>query len=131
MTALFRHVPLLVAFLFFSTMASLSAQLTCLSDHQCADGTLCNGIERCLAGTCAPATAPLACDDGDVCTTDSCDPAAGCAHDNIAPRRRQRDRDTRLCVERGRAEALRLAPPRSGPTRPAGAMGFDASSRGH
>lgn len=53
---------------------------TCVSDAQCADGDLCNGIERCVAGTCTPPNAPLVCDDGDACTADSCDPGAGCAH---------------------------------------------------
>lgn len=57
-----------------------AAPPTCLSDHQCADGDLCNGIERCVAGTCAAPSAPLACDDGDPCTVDACDPGAGCAH---------------------------------------------------
>jgi hypothetical protein len=59
---------------------------TCLSDSQCADGDLCNGIERCVAGTCVPPSAPLACDDADPCTSDSCNPAAGCAHgDTLCP----------------------------------------------
>jgi hypothetical protein len=59
---------------------------TCVSDAQCADGDLCNGIERCVAGTCTPPSAPLVCDDGDVCTADSCDPGAGCAHaDTVCP----------------------------------------------
>jgi hypothetical protein len=75
---------LLVLVLLLASVAPLVAQPTCLSDHQCADGNLCNGIERCVAGTCEGPTAPLACDDGDPCTTDSCDPAAGCAHADVA-----------------------------------------------
>jgi hypothetical protein len=62
----------------------VGAQPTCVSDYQCADGNLCNGIEHCIAGTCAPSTAPLVCDDGDPCTVDSCNPAAGCAHADTA-----------------------------------------------
>jgi hypothetical protein len=43
------------------------------------DGTVCNGIEVCYRGVLYQG-APLACDDGNVCTTDSCDPVAGCQH---------------------------------------------------
>ncbi|MBT9560425.1 MAG: hypothetical protein IV100_30650, partial [Myxococcales bacterium] len=43
----------------------------------CADNDLCNGAETCQAGTCAAGTA-LVCNDGNVCTTDSCDSASGC-----------------------------------------------------
>ncbi len=45
----------------------------------CPDGDLCNGDEVCEAGTCK-AGAPLDCDDGEVCTEDSCDATDGCAH---------------------------------------------------
>src|SRR5882724_1728903 len=46
----------------------------------CADGNVCNGDERCDAvGNCMSGTA-LAVDDGDSCTTDSCDPINGVAH---------------------------------------------------
>lgn len=45
----------------------------------CADGNACNGGETCQAGTCTPGT-PLNCDDGDPCTTDSCDSVNGCQH---------------------------------------------------
>jgi hypothetical protein len=83
MTTLLRLAPFLIA-LMLSTAASVTAQPTCLSDHQCADGDLCNGIERCVAGTCEPSTGPLTCDDGDVCTIDSCNPLAGCAHADVA-----------------------------------------------
>jgi Dictyostelium (slime mold) repeat len=61
-----------------------AAQPTCLTDAQCSDGDLCDGIERCVAGTCTPPTAPLACDDGDPCTVDGCDPNAGCSHADVA-----------------------------------------------
>jgi len=43
----------------------------------CADRDLCNGSETCQGGTCTAGT-PLVCDDGNPCTTDSCDPAIGC-----------------------------------------------------
>jgi hypothetical protein len=45
----------------------------------CDDGTVCNGHETCQAGTCRAGT-PLNCDDSKQCTTDTCDPVAGCQH---------------------------------------------------
>lgn len=80
---LLRHLLLSLALLPWLALPA-AAQPTCASDYQCADGDLCNGIERCLAGTCAASTAPLACDDGDPCTNDSCNSAAGCAHADVA-----------------------------------------------
>jgi cysteine-rich repeat protein len=47
----------------------------------CSDGSVCTSGETCdAAGTCN-AGAVLPCDDGDPCTTDTCDPTLGC----IAP----------------------------------------------
>ncbi len=44
----------------------------------CSDGSVCNGDESCdAAGACIPGVS-LDCDDGDPCTTDACDAAAGC-----------------------------------------------------
>ncbi len=52
---------------------------------QCIDGDLCNGQETCRGGSCSPGT-PLACDDGNPCTDDSCDPTLGCVYEaNTAP----------------------------------------------
>ncbi len=45
----------------------------------CADGNACNGAETCQSGNCSPGT-PLNCDDGDPCTTDTCDGQNGCQH---------------------------------------------------
>lgn len=46
----------------------------------CADGTVCNGAEVCLAGVCQPGT-PLVCVDGLECTQDLvCDPTLGCQY---------------------------------------------------
>jgi MYXO-CTERM domain-containing protein len=45
----------------------------------CGDGDTCNGDELCLAGMCGAGT-PLACDDTDPCTIDTCDPLTGCAN---------------------------------------------------
>jgi len=47
----------------------------------CDDTTVCNGREVCGGGTCNAGT-PLNCNDGNFCTTDSCDPAAGCQNPN-------------------------------------------------
>ena len=55
------------------------AATPCILSSSCADGDLCNGVERCVAGECQPAP-PLRCDDGDPCTRDVCDPAIGCTH---------------------------------------------------
>jgi len=51
-------------------------------DTSCRDTTVCNGEEVCRSGVCRPGT-PLACDDGEVCTSDRCDPALGCVHDPL------------------------------------------------
>lgn len=51
----------------------------------CGDGNVCNGAETCQApasgsaSICTPGTT-LSCDDGETCTTDSCDPTRGCQH---------------------------------------------------
>ena len=50
------------------------------NDNLCNDRNDCNGIETCDAVSgCLPGT-PLNCDDGNPCTTDSCDPVTGCTH---------------------------------------------------
>ncbi len=46
----------------------------------CDDGNVCSSGDACDAtGTCQPGT-PVSTDDGDDCTTDSCDPVAGITH---------------------------------------------------
>ena len=49
----------------------------------CPDGDVCNGDETCQAGQCK-AGPPPPCDDGNPCSQDSCDPAQGCLHANVA-----------------------------------------------
>lgn len=70
-----------------------SCAYECSTDEACNDGDVCNGEEvcdiethMCLAGSV------LSCDDGNPCTTDACDPQAGCSpvlidgdHDGQAP----------------------------------------------
>ncbi len=45
----------------------------------CDDGNACTTIDSCLNGSCQSGPRRL-CDDGDVCTDDSCDPSVGCVH---------------------------------------------------
>ena len=43
----------------------------------CSDGDACTAGEACVGGECLGG-GPINCDDGNPCTDDSCDPAAGC-----------------------------------------------------
>jgi hypothetical protein len=45
----------------------------------CPDADLCNGDEICRGGVCSPGP-QLNCDDGDVCTVDTCSALAGCSN---------------------------------------------------
>jgi len=45
----------------------------------CSDNNICNGLEFCQSGYCAPGT-NLICDDGDACTIDTCHPVSGCQY---------------------------------------------------
>ena len=47
----------------------------------CDDSSLCTLGDKCSAGSCAPGKA-LACDDGNACTDDICNPLVGCIHTN-------------------------------------------------
>jgi hypothetical protein len=49
----------------------------CTTNADCDDHNVCNGTESCQAGVCVPGT-PITCNDGSPCTTDTCDPVAGC-----------------------------------------------------
>jgi hypothetical protein len=56
------------------------AEVECATDADCDDdGNQCNGAESCDAasGQCVSGP-PLVCNDGNACTTESCDPATGC-----------------------------------------------------
>ncbi len=46
------------------------------------DGNACNGTETCNPSSGACEATPLDCNDGNVCTTDSCAPAFGCQYVN-------------------------------------------------
>ncbi|MBM4353921.1 MAG: hypothetical protein FJ109_09015 [Deltaproteobacteria bacterium] len=45
--------------------------------EECTDGNFCTVKDTCSAGKCLGGN-PLVCDDGNVCTDDSCDPKTGC-----------------------------------------------------
>ncbi|MBI4427151.1 MAG: hypothetical protein HY569_01555 [Candidatus Magasanikbacteria bacterium] len=49
------------------------------NNNPCDDENACTENDVCADGVCVPG-APLDCDDGDDCTTDSCDPIIGCQH---------------------------------------------------
>jgi len=49
----------------------------------CTDYNGCTVGDTCAAGECAAGDL-LACDDGNPCTSDSCDPAVGCVHASVA-----------------------------------------------
>ena len=51
-----------------------------LDGTPCSNGNPCDGEETCLRGNCAVGD-PKDCDDHNLCTTDSCDPASGCVHE--------------------------------------------------
>lgn len=55
----------------------------CTSAATCSDGLACNGVERCIAGSCSPGT-PVACDDGIACSDDRCtEPAGACTFTRV------------------------------------------------
>jgi hypothetical protein len=55
------------------------------NSHPCDDGNLCTVSDGCANGWCASG-GQLDCDDDNGCTTDFCDPEAGCQHiDNMLP----------------------------------------------
>lgn len=47
----------------------------------CEDGNPCTTADKCVAGACQAGT-PTICNDGNVCTNDSCDPKSGCIVSN-------------------------------------------------
>jgi len=49
----------------------------------CNNGNACDGVETCVAGVCQPG-APLNCDDGKPCTSDSCTASTGCVHTPVS-----------------------------------------------
>ena len=67
------------------TTDSCDAQGACKSapaSSACEDGNLCTLNDMCLGGACQPGI-PVICDDGKVCTDDSCDEQDGCLFEAI------------------------------------------------
>ncbi len=50
-----------------------------VNNTACEDGSACTQGDRCLSGTCG---VPVVCDDTNLCTNDSCNPATGCVFTN-------------------------------------------------
>ena len=58
----------------------LDACVNTPNDESCDDADVCTGVETCdPVSDCQPGD-PLVCDDGNLCTNDSCDPVAGCMY---------------------------------------------------
>jgi hypothetical protein len=57
--------------------AGLCAGTVAPDDHTCTDGDPCTDPDTCHAGKCRPGP-PKVCDDGNICTTDSCVVNKGC-----------------------------------------------------
>ena len=51
---------------------------------KCDDGNACDGADLCGGGVCKGSVA-FNCDDGQTCTTDSCDPQTGCLYVPVGP----------------------------------------------
>ena len=62
-----------------TTFVFLGSGTPCQSDADCRDPSFCNGTEVCGADHLCAAGTP-ACDDGDVCTVDSCSEEGGCVN---------------------------------------------------
>ncbi len=52
--------------------------VTPLNGGDCTDGDVCTLADHCEAGVCVGAV--IDCDDGNLCTTDLCDPSGGCVY---------------------------------------------------
>ncbi len=66
----------------------------CTQNSDCNDDDVCNGAETCSGGFCRQGTT-LNCNDDDRCTTDTCDPDAGCHHENLCGGKLQRQQHQR------------------------------------
>ena len=85
----------------------------------CSDKNPCNGEESCKTGLCALGAAP-SCDDANACTTDTCEPGAGCQHPALPD-----GRDCRASFGAGQCQSSQCVSPSqarsrsSGPAEPA------------
>ncbi|MEL6548530.1 MAG: hypothetical protein AAFQ82_28155, partial [Myxococcota bacterium] len=63
---------------FFSDFALAIDGTQCSVTEDCDDGNVCNGTETCMGIECVPGT-PLSCDDGQFCNgVETCEPVMGC-----------------------------------------------------
>lgn len=60
-------------------LAGQCSSTTAADGAVCDDGDVCTMAGGCVAGACAPGLA-VSCDDGNVCSDDSCTPPLGCVH---------------------------------------------------
>ncbi len=72
--------------------------VNCATDADCQDSNVCDGIETCNPATKLCESTPLNCDDGNMCTADSCDPVSGCINDPV-PREGLPCTDGDACTE--------------------------------
>jgi cysteine-rich repeat protein len=63
---------------------------------ECSDGNACTEGDTCNAGGICQTGAPLDCNDGEFCTTDSCDAATGCV--NLAAHEGEPCDDQNVCT---------------------------------
>jgi Zn-dependent metalloprotease len=66
-----------------SGYVTVSCAKSCSGDEDCDDNDVCDGVESCVDGLCEPGER-ADCDDSNACTTDFCDPLAGCINAPIA-----------------------------------------------
>ncbi|MBI2436492.1 MAG: putative metal-binding motif-containing protein [Candidatus Magasanikbacteria bacterium] len=57
-------------------------ETTPMNGQPCSDNNLCTTADTCAGGQCQGGP-PLACDDGNLCSNDSCNPATGCVFEQI------------------------------------------------
>jgi len=62
--------------------STYTCQMTPINEGgRCNDNNACTTADKCSNGRCIGGS-PLSCDDGNICTTDSCDPSKGCIYTN-------------------------------------------------
>ncbi len=71
----------------------------------CSDGSVCTQADVCASGICQPGPS-LPCDDENPCTTDSCDPMAGCQHSPAS----QACDDGDACTQGDQCQGSKCAP---------------------
>jgi hypothetical protein len=79
------------------TVSGVCSSFNAANGAACDDGDKCTGASACKDGQCA-GSSPVTCkDDGNVCTSDACDPLTGCAY---APAAGSCDADGNVCTDK-------------------------------